>query len=749
MKKPLLSLALALACAQPTLADEWFVDAHYPDQAALTRATSRLQHAIVDTERRILRVDTDDTGIAALEQAGLTVTINQADTARLRAFQTRMREAIDSHVPQLSGDGYPSIPGYSCYRTVEGAYQTMDDLATSAPRLAMVDPIGPTWQKTQNNGGYEMRALRITNFDTLAAEPARPVYVAFGSIHAREYTPAELLTRMAEWLVNGYGTDPQATWLVDHVDFRLVLQANPDGRKKAESGIEWRKNTNTIDGACPGIPDGWYQPGIDLNRNFPFHWHTTGEGGSSSDTCDQTFRGPSAGSEPETQNLVRYVAGTPDGTSYVGGALPDRRHGDLDGAAPEDYAGLFFDIHSYSQLVLWSWGDTYTPAPNDASLRTLGRRLAWFNGYDPKASVELYPTDGTTDDTFYGRLGAPSYTIELGVDFFESCTTFQNSTFPKNFDALKYAARSTAAPYRLPAGPDAYNLAISAPAQGAGGPYATLTAKIDETRYSTRRGTQMTYPIQAAYAYVDTLPWQAGATPIALSAVDGSFDAKTEEVRGDIPLAGLAPGKHLVYVQGVNTLNGGTPGTPDAVFVEVEGSATTVTVTPKAAGDGSIDPSTPQTVAAGTSLQFTVTPTTGHHVSSVDGCPGSYTAPVFTTDSLQADCTLVAVFNIDEHRVGGRIGDLAGNGLVLRLNDAFDLPVGAMQETFVFDQPLPWGSDYEVTVAAQPQAPAQTCTVTNGEGTIEGEVDDVTVICTTDVTDRIFRDGFDGPASLR
>ena len=41
--------------------------------------------------------------------------------------------------------------------------------------------------------------------------------VVFGSIHAREYTPAELLTRMAEWLVSGYGTDPEATWLVDRL----------------------------------------------------------------------------------------------------------------------------------------------------------------------------------------------------------------------------------------------------------------------------------------------------------------------------------------------------------------------------------------------------------------------------------------------------------------------------------------------------------------------------------------------------
>lgn len=749
MNKPLLSLALALACAHPALADEWMVEAHYPDQAALTRAASRFQHVIVDPERRTLRVDTDDAGIAALEDAGLTVTIDQADTAKLRAFQARMRDAIASGVPQLTGDGYPSIPGYACYRTVEGAYQTMDDLVAAYPTLAAIDEIGPTWEKTQDpSHGYAMRALRITNFDTLASDSQRPVFVAFGSIHAREYTPAELLTRMAEWLLQDYGSDPQATWLVDHVDFRLILQANPDGRKKAETGISWRKNTNTVDGACPGTPDGWSQPGIDLNRNFPFHWHTTGESGSSSDRCDQTYRGPSAGSEPETQNLVRYVAGTPSGGSYVDGALPDRRHGDLVGAAPEDYAGLFFDIHSYSQLVLWSWGDTTTLSPNDAALRSLGRRIAWFNGYTPEAAWELYFTDGTTDDTFYGLIGAPSYTIELGVDFFESCTTFQNTTFPKNFAALKYAARGAAAPYRLPKGPDAYNLAVSAPAQGAGGPYVTLTATIDETRYSTRRGTQTTYPIQAAYAYVDTLPWQAGATPIALSAVDGAFDAKTEAVRGDISLAGLAPGKHLVYVQGVNTLDGGTPGTPDAIFVDVGGSTTTVTVTPRVAGDGSINPSTPQTVPAGTTLQFTATPATGHHTTSVDGCPGTFVAPVFTTAPLQADCTLTATFNIDQYTIGGTISGLAANGLALKLNGGANLVVAAGATSFTFPGTLAYGTTYDVTVAMQPTN--QTCTVGNGHGTATGNVGNVVVTCATNrvtVTPTVVGDGTITPST--
>ena len=742
MRRLLLAVAMSIAGLHCAMAAEWFIEAHYPDQAALNRAAAKFQHVSVDAERRTLRVDTDEDGIVALEDAGLTVTIDAAGTARLRGFYATMQEALQSGVAQRTEGGYPSIPGYACYRTLEGSYQTMDDLAAAQPGLAEAYEIGPSWEQTQGSGGHEMRVLRITHLATAAADPDRPKFVAFGSIHAREYTPAELLTRMAEWLVSGYGVDPQATWLVDHVDFRLVLQANPDGRKKAESGILWRKNTNTVDGDCPGIPDAFSQPGIDLNRNFPFHWNTTGGSGSSGFRCDQTYRGPSAGSEPETQNVVRYVAGTPGAGGYAGGALPDRRNGNLTGPAPNDYAGLFFDVHSYSQLVLWSWGDTYTASPNDGALRSLGRRLAWFNHYTPQASVELYPTDGTTIDTFYGALGTPSYTIELGVDFFESCSTFQNTTYPKNFAALKYAARAAAAPYKLPSGPDVTALSASAPITGAGGLYTTLTATVDDTPYSQSNGSQATYAIQGANAYIDTLPWQAGAVPIALAATDGTFNGKTETVQGNIPLSGLAPGRHLVYVQGINALAGGTPGTPNAVFVDVKGAAT-IEVTSIAGDGGTIDPEGMQSVPAGTSLTFDVTPLIGRHVDTVSGCPGNFVPPRYTTAALYQDCTLTATFAIDQHTIGGNVLGLTGNGLVLRLNDRSDLAIDPASTTFVFPNPLDYGSMYEVTVGAQPSHPARVCTVINGSGTVAADVDHVIVRCEVDSSGLIFANGFE------
>ncbi|HSX63051.1 MAG TPA: M14 family zinc carboxypeptidase, partial [Tahibacter sp.] len=542
-------LALAGAVSAPVRAqDVWFVTATYEKPEQLQAIASQFQHLIVDRKNSTVRVEADAEAIAALRAAGFAVRIDEDASAKLQAWQKSLE----------STGSLKSIPGYACYRTVEETQTAMSQIAAQKPNLADVIDIGPSWEKSRNAAnGYTMKVLRLGNKGTDAALPDKANMVVLSAIHAREYTTAETMTRFAEWLANGYGTDAEATWLMDNFKFHFVLQANPDGRKKAEAGSLWRKNTNNTNGSC-----GSSSFGTDLNRNFPFHWNSA-PGGSSGDPCNETYRGPVRASEPETQNIVRYVAGTPgsDGV-YSGGVLPDRRADAVTSAAPDDYKGVFMDIHSYSQLVLWPWGDTPTAAPNGTALRTLGRRLAYFNGYTPQQSDELYATDGATDDTMYGLLGAPAYTIELGVAFFESCTTFQNTTLPQNLGALRYIARSLQAPYRLPAGPDTTAISVS-PASVAAGGQITVTATVDDSRFNQSNGTETVQAIASAAAYVNATPWQSGAVPVAMSANDGSFNANSEIVRATISTTGLAPGVHRVFVQGTDTA--GKPGTPNAV----------------------------------------------------------------------------------------------------------------------------------------------------------------------------------------
>lgn len=562
MRGLILIASFALLGATSLRAEEWKIDADWRTPSDLARIAPLFQHMKVDRKHHTVSLIADDAQLLELGRMGIAYNVDMATTANMRMFYA---QAFD----KSRGSG---IPGYACYRTVEETYATMDQLAATHPSLAQVIDIGPTWERTQNaSAGFQMRVLRIGNTATDLAIPNKPNMVVFSSIHAREYAPAEVNTHFAEWLLDNYGTDPEATWLVDHENFHLILQANPDGRKKAETGLSWRKNTNTVTASCGNTS------GIDLNRNFPFHWNIVpNNGGSSGSICNETYRGPVRMSEPETDNLVRYTAGicTSDGVCN-GGILPDRRIGPIapstiggDGgaAAPDDYAGMFFDIHSYSQLVLWSWGDTPNPPPNGPALQTFGRRLAWFNGYTPEQADTLYPTDGTTDDTFYGLLGAPSYTFELGYEFFDSCAQLESKIIPDNLAALRYAARSLHAPYRLPGGPDVTAIMATPDLVAAGSPVA-LSALVDDTRFNQSNGIESDQNIIAAEAYLDGLPWDGALSIATLSATDGAFDSKTENVQAAIATAGLANGKHLLFVQGTDA--SGQAGSPNAVFLEV------------------------------------------------------------------------------------------------------------------------------------------------------------------------------------
>ena len=435
-----------------------------------------------------------------------------------------------------------AITNYSCYRTVEETYSSAQNLASQYPNLASWTSIGPTWKKTRNQGGYDMYKLTLTNKNRGGIKPKLLVTT---SIHAREYTPAELGTRFAEYLLSNYGKDADVTWMLDTQEVQLVLQSNPDGRKVAEAGQLWRKNVNNTSNC------GNSSFGTDLNRNFAFHWN---RGGSSADPCNETFRGPSAASEPETQNLQAVMRS----------AFTDQRGPNDGDAAPNDTMGVYVDVHSYSDLVLWPWGDTNNAPPNAAGLQSLGRKLAFFNGYTPEQAVGLYPTSGTTDDYAYGELGVASYTIELGSAFFEPCSNFTSTILPQNQAALLYALRVARAPYLLGGGADILN--VNAPASVAAGSSFALSAAANNTRFNTSNGREPNRTIASAEYTIDTPFWEGGSAK-PLSAADGAFNAATENISGSISTAGLSQGRHTVYIRAKNSAGGYGP--VSAVFVSV------------------------------------------------------------------------------------------------------------------------------------------------------------------------------------
>lgn len=426
-----------------------------------------------------------------------------------------------------------TIPGFACYRTVEETYDTMDTLVAENPTLASIVDIGDSWEKENlgGNNGYDLRVLKITNS---AITGTKPILFAMSSIHAREYTPAELNTRFAEYLLDNYGTDADATWLVDHREIHLLLQGNPDGRKIAEAGELKRKTQNN------NFCSGQLTRGVDMNRNFPFMWNQGT--GSSGNQCSQVYRGPSATSENETSAIDTYIK-----TLFI-----DARGEGINDPAPDDTTGLYLDIHNVASLILFPYGfsDGAQQSPNHAQLRTLGRKFGFYNGYRAEQSnASLGGADGASDDSAYGQLGVASYTFELGGSgFFTSCTTFENEIYPDNLQALIYAAKVSDTPYITASGPDIDNITFSGN-NIAPGAVVTVTGVATDGQFNNNNGTEPTQNIASVSMFIDELPWAPGATPIMMQASDGSFDAVNEDFTGQIDTTGFSAGRHVVYLQ--------------------------------------------------------------------------------------------------------------------------------------------------------------------------------------------------------
>jgi carboxypeptidase T len=445
------------------------------------------------------------------------------------------------HPHQALGGQSSGIPGYPCYRTVEETYTSMAQIAQTHPNLAKWIDIGESWDKITSGGsaGYDLRVLKLTNH---GIPGPKPVFFLMGAIHAREYVTAELAARFAEYLVNDYGSDPDITWLLDYNELQILPVANPDGRKLAETGLLWRKNTDNSDGCL--VANAY---GVDLNRNYDFKW---GDAGASLNPCNEVYLGRSAASEPETEALQAYLSSI----------YPDRR-GPSDGdAAPDDTSGLLITLHSYGQLVLWPWGWTSAPAPNAAQFQTLGRKFAFFNHAIPEQADMLYATSGTTDEWLYGRLGTAGYTFEIGNAFFQSCSSFESSLYPDNLHALLYALKATRRPYQNPAGPDTLNIKLSTNVVSAG-EAISITATADDTRYS---GGETSQAISATRYSIDAPSWINGTQTVTLDAVDGMLDQPIEKLQGSLDTGGLPSGRHLVFIESQDSA--GHWGPPSAQF---------------------------------------------------------------------------------------------------------------------------------------------------------------------------------------
>ena len=270
--------------------------------------------------------------------------------------------------------------------TLLQAEAQMDTLRNMYPGfVSQKDSIGASIE------GRTIWAFKVS--DNPGIDEDEPEVLYTGLTHAREPLSMMNLFFFVRWLCENYSSDVTAGFLVDHREMWFVPIINPDGYAYNETiapngGGMHRKNRrpNPDDSNCNEGTD----QGVDLNRNYGYHWGPN-YSGSSGNPCSGIYRGTSAFSEPETEAISDFIL--------------SRQFKNV------------LHYHSYSNVLIHSWGDGTLPdEPDLSTLREIGAEMTRANGYAVGTGMETigYGVNGDAVDWTYGSAGLLSYTPEVG-----------------------------------------------------------------------------------------------------------------------------------------------------------------------------------------------------------------------------------------------------------------------------------------------------------------------------------------------
>jgi predicted deacylase len=260
----------------------------------------------------------------------------------------------------------------------------IDAIVATYPAIASRTVIGTSYE------GRELWAVKLS--DNVATDEGEPEVLFTAGQHAREHLTVEMALYLIDELTSKYATDARIKGILDSREIWIVPNVNPDGSEydiATGSYRAWRKNRQPNAGSD--------FVGTDLNRNWGFRWGCCG--GSSGAFGNETYRGASAFSAPETQHLRDFIL-----SRVIGGVQQIRAS---------------IDFHSFSELVLWPFGHAHAAVTKGMTrddhdtFAALGTSMARSNGYTGEQSSDLYITDGAIDDWLWGANGVFAYTFEM------------------------------------------------------------------------------------------------------------------------------------------------------------------------------------------------------------------------------------------------------------------------------------------------------------------------------------------------
>lgn len=323
---------------------------------------------------KILDAGLDPEGVSGKIGGAMEFVASDFDLQMLRQLGIQytivIHDLTDHYLSQNTGAGeFPEGFGYGSmggFYTLAEVMQQLDSMRLQYPALITgKDSIGRT---EQNRPIY---AVRIGSFRS----DGKPEVLYTSLHHAREPQGMMSVLYYMWWLLQNYGTDPEATYLIDNRQMYFIPVINPDGyeynrQNSPAGGGMWRKNRKQNSGGSFGV---------DLNRNYgPFYMWNAPNGGSSTSPSSDTYRGTEPFSESETRAIDAFMRSRNIRTC--------------------------FNYHTYSNLLIYPFGYLSRESPDSLLYREWAFDMTGENRYTSGTDQQTvnYSTRGNSDDYMYG-----------------------------------------------------------------------------------------------------------------------------------------------------------------------------------------------------------------------------------------------------------------------------------------------------------------------------------------------------------
>jgi carboxypeptidase T len=377
-----IAVFVLLACASVT------IGARAPQNAIVSEPEYRVRLSAIDVDA--LRTSLEDEGYDVLgvdhDRSTVDVAVSRSEFHRLRVSgQTilsieRAKPLLDSLAgssPQpaaRSGELSVRAAATAGYLDLAGILAQMESIAATYPDIAQVVDVTATYSAPATFEGRHLFALRIS--DNVVLDEDEPSMLIVGNHHAREIVAPVIALEAASRLTSGYGTDPQITAAVDSHEIWIAPTWNPDGYNYVfTSNNMWRKNRRVFSGGV----------GVDQNRNYAQGWSSSCAGSTS--VRNETYKGPSAASEAETQTMMAW-------------------------SEAERFAKVI-DYHSSGREVLY--GYRCLSHPFTSWMRQEATALSLASGY--AGHTRIPSAEGEHPQWQFARLGSYAFLIETHTEF--------------------------------------------------------------------------------------------------------------------------------------------------------------------------------------------------------------------------------------------------------------------------------------------------------------------------------------------